>query len=419
MSMPRRISENDPIWLLAFIMAAAIPFGLVWSRALAEIATSIVGISFLIHSWRAKDWRWVKDPFVRITIAAWLWTIGISPFAVDVYHCYVNALPWFRYVLLFIALHCWVLQDNTAIKWLACLVAGLLAFVALDTLWQYATEISLTGHRFAEGGRLTGPMGNPKVGIFLAKLALPIFAACLYFAWQANNKFRLLLCAVLFSGIIATTLFSGERSAFIGISFNLFLIGGLMAIKYPRWRMPLVVSAVVFGAGVIALFLHASWVNERLTALYVTITHFKDTPYAQLLHAAREIGAAHLFAGAGLGGFRLLCPALLQQSIVGYCDLHPHNPYLEWYAEAGVPGLLFFVGMVVMLFCQVIRPIRHKSGFARFFQCVFLSMCIINFFPFMFTQSFFSNWPAILMWYGLGVAIALKNIGVTSPLPHK
>lgn len=401
---------RDNVWRLAFTMAAVIPVVLVYSRALADIFASGIGMLFLLRSWRAGDWSWVRDPFVALALAAWIWLLGVSSLAADIPRAYALALPWGRYVLLFIALREWVLKDGVAVQWLVRVATIFLAYVVVDTLWQYATGVSLSGYPIADGNRLTGPIGDPKVGIFLAKLTLPIFIVGWSFAAIRQNARLECVGYVLISVLaVIAVLLSGERVAFASLALGLCTAGSVMAVGDSRWRVPFVAGITGFFVVVVTAFVYVPSVHERFHQLFEIFTQFDDSPYGQLLSASKIIAMDHLWFGAGPGGFRALCPALLAAGTVTYCDLHTHNPYLEWWVEAGVPGLIVFAMMVLCLVRTGYRRVRTRQGMERFFSAVFLAVCAVQFFPLMSTQSYMSNWPGILAWYGLGIAAAAMN----------
>lgn len=57
-----------------------------------------------------------------------------------------------------------------------------------------------------------------------------------------------------------------------------------------------------------------------------------------------------------------------------------------------------------------LRYFRESKGIYRLLPACAVAVMLVNFFPIMVTQSAFSNWPAILLWYSVAVAFAGMNI---------
>ena len=78
--------------------------------------------------------------------------------------------------------------------------------------------------------------------------------------------------------------------------------------------------------------------------------------------------------------------------------------------ETGVIGLLLYVAMVGALIASAVRSFRASHGAAQLLPAFALGTVMVHFFPLMVTQSMFSNWPAIVLWYSLSVAFAALNL---------
>ncbi|MBY0407538.1 MAG: hypothetical protein K2Q01_07585, partial [Rickettsiales bacterium] len=111
-----------------------------------------------------------------------------------------------------------------------------------------------------------------------------------------------------------------------------------------------------------------------------------------------------------------LCLPMLESGAVNHCNLHPHNAYVEWFAELGAPGLLLFMALVAALCLRPWHALRRNRGPGRVLAALALGVMLLHFFPFMVTQSFFSNWPALLLWYSITIASASLNMLL---LPHE
>jgi O-antigen ligase len=369
-----------------------------------------VDILFLFHACKTRQWGWLRDVVVVACALAWVWMLlGVSPFAYDTKISFSLALIWVRFPLFYAALRYWVLRERRAFFGLAASLSVMLGLVAADTLWQYIFGVSLSGHVRPPSLRLSGPMDSVKVGIFMAKLLLPVAGIALAFAAQ-RGKYHVAACVLLFLACMAVVMLSGERTAFGSTVCGLLSIAALLIIAEPRTRIACVGGIVIFAALVAILFFTQEFVHKRGVVMYDTLLHYRHSDYGFLAFTGIQMGADHWPTGVGLRGFRELCPQYLDGMPLTSCNLHPHNPYIEWFVETGAVGLLLFIGIVAAMGREVLRVFLSHRGVQRCAPAVAVGVLTMNFFPFMGTQSFFSNWPALLLWYAVSVAIAASAL---------
>ena len=404
------MKNKDKIWLIAYIATIILPFGLIFNRGIAEGCVAIIGVSFLVDSFLRKNFQWLHDPVIKIGLIAWVWLLFVSFFAQNVHESYGVAIPWIRYLLLYASLKNFVLVKADDIKSLGKILAVMMFLVIIDTLWQYVFGVSLTGHLRDKSGRLTGPMSNVKAGIFMAKIFGPSIGILLFFAVVSKNYKAVIASVFLLFLTIATILITGERTAFASTMISVLTASFFLAICEPKLRKFVIaaVATLILLAGI--LFVSQDWVQDRAIQFYDTISNYPTTEYGQLAKGGILIGENNLLTGAGLKGFRALCPDLFASGAVTTCNLHPHNLYIEWFAETGVIGLLLFASMVFCLFFAVAKIFIKHRGIERLLPAFALAGLVTNFFPFMPTQSIFSNWPAILLWYSIAVAISAMSV---------
>src|SRR3569832_1563571 len=77
------------------------------------------------------------------------------------------------------------------------------------------------------------------------------------------------------------------------------------------------------------------------------------------------------------------------------CTTHPHNLYLEWLAEAGVPGLLGFLALIAAWSRRLWRASRIEP---------------LDLWPIGPSASFFSNWFGGIFWLCMGWALAAARL---------
>lgn len=399
-------------WLdrLGLIGCLLLPWLLIVTRGGSDAIGVAIAVMFLIRSWQKRDWSWLENPVIRTCLLAWCWMLLASPFAWSMRESLSVAGPWIRWMLFYAAMTTWVLVPRQHLKLCALNIAFMLVLTIIDTIWQYYTGLSLTGHVPNENYRLTGPMDNVKVGIFIAKLCFPACAILIYLSMQFGSRKHLAASLTLLAISIATVFLSGERTASFTCLLAIAITTLTIALTEPALRVKTLLASTGLIIAFLLMLITQPVLQDRLAYLSTNITHFAQSPYGQLDYIGYQIGMDHLAHGAGFKGFRELCPEYMARDNLTHCNIHPHNPYVEWFAEMGLPGLLMFLAIIASLALQAFRAVLSASGPGRVMAAISLSVLAMHFFPFMATQSFFSNWPALLLWYSISVAMACLNM---------
>ncbi|MFO0388288.1 MAG: O-antigen ligase family protein [Alphaproteobacteria bacterium] len=406
------------LWQIAYFSALMIPFMLVGHRTAADVLCGLIGFLFIIRSASKKDWAWVRDPLMITLFIAWGWLcVVVTPLAHDVQASASIAFPWIRFLLFFAAMRHWVLVDAKPIKMLGACLSVLLIAIAVDTIWQYVHGVSLSNHYAADSGRLTGPFNNVKVGIYLARMLLPVLGICLFFSlMESRVRMVLLTYGMLYFFILGTIAVTGERAPFGMSVLGMLTVLGALALMEKNLRAQSLALVAVMCGIVYLMVTTQDWVYGRLLHAAEILMDFRNSSYGQLFWMAYEMGKDNLITGVGMKNFRLICEQFIASGLANHHNLHPHNPYLEWFSEAGLPGLMLFIGFVGLVLRECITSVIGNAGRYRMIAIFALGSVVVLLFPFVPTQSFFANWPAILFWYALSVALA--SLSLCQPKKH-
>ena len=131
-----------------------------------------------------------------------------------------------------------------------------------------------------------------------------------------------------------------------------------------------------------------------------------DTSYWGSWRGGLQQGLEKPIIGIGPSGTRHSCGLLEDHWLPGknYCGNHPHNYYIQFFAETGIIGLAIAILMIYFLFdaCYKVRISNPK--------CPVSSICYIIplafFFPLQQTGSFFGQWGNLFIWFPIGFCIA-------------
>ena len=394
---------DEPLKRVAMGLLLAFPLALLAARSVADVIVVLIGLAFLFESIRRRRWEWLRDPVILAALALWaVLNLVVSPMAVDSAVSFERSLPWIRFLLFYAAITVWLLADRRSVKlvmwWMACVIV----LVVIDCLVQALSGVSVTGEPI-KGIRLTGLLGT-NIGSFLAKTGFPLIGLLLCVYCFGSSLRRSLVISTLGLVIFLSILLTGERTITLLTLLSLALVLLFVFISAPGHRL-LVARLAVLPVGVIAaVIMLEGRIHQRLSDLIADLSHFWESPYGHLFSAAWRIFMDNPLTGVGLKNFREVCTRYTE-----HCHPHPHNIYLEFLSESGVFGFVFFIAFVAIIIVTFARrTIRNSINPAAI--GFFAGALLISLFPFAATQSYFSNWPAMLLWYSLSLTMAAVRI---------
>lgn len=395
------------------ILFAALPALLLFSRGLADGIVSLIGLSFLIASLVRRDWQAFRLPIIFSLLAIWVFLNTIvSPLAIDTEASFSRSIPWIRFVLFFAAITCWVIQSRKDLKTVTIVWALILLGVIFDGFIQLTIDISLSGQPIA-GSRLTGPLDRPNIGMFVARLGIVVAAAWVWLSTTRAHQ-RLLYrksALVAFAALsVPFVLLTGERTASLLTIFAIAAIVALTIILVPRYRLHGLMGLAGIGAAIALILLLSERIRDRALDTVQVVSNVWHSIYGELINAGWHIWQQNPLTGVGLKNFRPACEALSPGLQISGCHPHPHNIYIEWLAEAGLVASLGFLAFVILFVVMVARSLKVE-GNQRLAGIFLIGGIVLTLFPIAISQSFFSNWPAMLMWTALaGLAAVAKLI---------
>jgi hypothetical protein len=177
----------------------------------------------------------------------------------------------------------WVLRHQETIVWVSRCLMIMIAFTLFDTLWQYATGFSIFGHPYnTELKRLTGPIDNVKVGIFLAKMMIPVCGVLFFSALHKKNRLGVCLHSAIFLIAVIVIMATGERTAFSSLIIAFLCISTLLVftdIKLGKYALA-TLCLIVFSANF--MLATQEWVQKRAIDFKMSVGNYEATEYMQL-----------------------------------------------------------------------------------------------------------------------------------------
>ena len=379
-------------WLLG-------PFIYLLERSPADIWLSLIGIIFLARCFIKKDWKWIFQRWFKLSL--FLWIIGIfsglsSP---DPLFSLGQGLVWIRFPLYAAAAQVWLAKDRDIriIMLLSILIGMILICIILicETVFEPKT-------------RLTWPYGDVIPGSYVAKFSLPLFAVLVAIAVSKLNKQGLTSGLIALISIIVTGL-TGERGNFLIRACTGMLAGLIWKPKFWIYCSLILLQIII----IISIAISRPDLSDRFSKQFfnkIPIFNTSDNnPHWGAWRSGIQQGILTPIKGIGPSGTRKTCQNLNTDQLQwlpgkNYCGNHPHNFYIQLFAEVGIIGLIIgaFMFFSIILTCYKAR----KENFDCPMSATAYITPLALFFPIQQFGSFYGQWGNLFIWFAIGFAIS-------------
>jgi O-antigen ligase len=382
---------------IASPIAIASPLALVISAQ--EPVMVAVAVLFLAHSWREKDWSWLRSPWLVPLVALWAYasarTILLHPTATGA----LTALQWIHFAVYAAALAVWILPDAETRNRLLWALAATIAFFSLDCLLQFAIGYDVIG-RPKSPDRLTSVFGKPGVGAEISWLFMPAVAGL----WQRKHT---LLAAALGALALAAVLLTGDRMALL-IALAAVVLFLLVAGRASRALLLALPVFVVVLAGV--LYISPGIYERQVASTEATLSKAGDSVYGLIFKTALNVAHDHPIFGVGVHNYQTYCvdekygPLLVGPDNFKRCQGHPHNIYLQWLVETGGVGLMLYAAFAATTLITLLRAAPAQRG--NFLYGALAITLALRLWPVETMTSFYSTWSSAPFFLVLGWAMS-------------
>lgn len=399
------ISKPKLTYLLPKILIFSLcflPISLVLSILVSELILITIIINFLILNYYEKNSREVyKINFLKYFIFFWLLLIVSSLLSESVETSIRTSFFYFRFGFLVLIIKYLLDNEKRFAKYFFLSLGITLLLLSIYTFLQ----ISILKNA-VDPNRVSGLFGEELVqGSYIIK-TLPIFLGLLYMTDLIKNRNKLLFIGIIIG--IFLIIFSGERSNVVSLGILLFFI----LIFFPLNLNIKIISTITISILIIFLITFFDSVQNRIIKSTMKdmlvdekIMIFSYGHQSHFLSALKMI-KNNSITGIGPRNFRVECKKKDYEYIGKYrCSTHPHNTYLEIFAETGIFGFIVIFVLFLYIFKNLIK-ILMKNNKSKYISFFFFNIGIfINIFPFLPSGSFFNNWMSFL--YYLPVAFFL------------
>jgi O-antigen ligase len=362
----------------------------------------LVGLLFVADSWRARDWAWLKSGWLRALLALWVYaffrTLLLHPTATGV----LTALQWIHFAVYAAALATWILPRKEARDRLLLALVATIAFFSLDCFLQYATGYDIIG-RPKEPNRLTSVFRKPGVGAEIGWLFLPAVAGL----WGKGRPLAAIALGVI---AFAAVLLSGDRMALL-LALAAIVLFSIVAARGHKALLLALPAIVLVLAGL--LYFNPTIYHRQVETTETIVAKLGESVYGIIWKSGLDIARDHPAFGVGVRNYQAACleerygPLLVGPDEFKRCQGHPHNIYIQWLAETGAIGLIFYCAFVGFSLAAVIRAAPAHRGDLLFAA---LAICLaLRFWPIATTTSFYSSWSAAPLFLLLGWALSFRR----------
>jgi O-antigen ligase len=211
------------------------------------------------------------------------------------------------------------------------------------------------------------------------------------------------------SGVIALTtmvisVMTGER-----INFLIRACGGMLAglLWKPKMGRYLALVATEIFAIVLVFYAVPNMASRYTHEIITGATDLDNSSWLQTMNGGWQIGQQNLLVGVGTANYRLVSKeGSLDDHVGTRPDVHPHNYYVQIFAETGVIGLLFGV-----IFLSSIVWTAFKESMRNRDNVFVATAWIIPFgifWPIATGADFFGQWNNVFVWSSVALALSTK-----------
>jgi O-antigen ligase len=256
--------------------------------------------------------------------------------------------------------------------------------------------------------------GNPAEAAWILR-AVGFVPACLalYMMAKPDTRLQIRLLAGLFTAVWFLAFPIGGE-VYITLSISLALLVFLVASRsLNRWVIAAGVGLAILCG--IALSLNDSLLY-RFTEQTLQRLPWKETSdYYPAWVGGLRTGMMEPVLGVGPEQYWVRCMALSDAAKIALlgtsdCSWHPHNTFIQLFAETGLLGVMVFITSLLSMTVTSIKVLRSQTGLERAVASAAFATFFLFLWPVSSYSAAFGQQMNGLTWFALGVALAGVSI---------
>ena len=412
--MSAQIKDFNYLKLISILAASIVPF-LVWGPFIPDLILSCLSIWFLFFSVKNKIYNYYQNKYFFLFISFCFVCILSSLFSDKIIFSLKSSLFYFRIGIFAILISYLISKYEKILDYFYISIFCTFFVLILDGFLQYFTGTNILNqelHTYDNIKRVSSLFGEELIlGSFLSRLS-PLFFA-LFFIKKNKKNWEICLIIILYFLIFILILMSGERASlffYLILSFFLFsfTLNKFQKIMYLMLILSMLIIIFKNNDSIYERFINDPLKKSGLTQEGEKFIFTKN--HDSLIKIGWRMFLDKPVLGHGPKMFRFKCKEYQNNNNI-YCDVHPHNFYIQLLAETGFVGvfyLIFIFLFCIFLFFKYLKNKKLKENFflTRYHACL-LAGLVITLWPLTSNGNFFTNNLMIL--YSLQIGFFQKN----------
>jgi hypothetical protein len=415
--MLEKINNSKSMPLIAIMLIALIPVGLLISSGVSEFLTILLVLFYSFYFIIHKDYSIIKSIYFKLLAILWVYLIinfiWSQNYYADEYS--FRSFGFIKYILLVFAFK-FYLQKNKNLKFVLLFWYIIVTIVSLDVFYEYFNHENILGFKSEFPGRIASFLRTElKIGHFL--LGFSFLATSFLLSRNLNHKsiFYLLFCYLFLLTTILALCLTGERSNAIRGFFCLILFIIFGDNKILKYKYLFLILSILL---IIIVYNFSSIIQNRFNGQVISPIKENglkktliNSQYGSHYITAIKIFKSYPILGVGNKNFRNECKKE-EYFDSDYplsnlrCATHPHQIYLELLSEHGLIGTIIILYIIFFILYKNIKIYKGKKNLIHLSSILFV---LQTFLPFIPSGSFFVSWTATIFWINFAVMIAVSK----------
>ena len=399
---------NQKILKIFSILIYFLPLAIITGPFLSDLIVSLVGLYFIFISIKHKFYDYFRFKIVKIFLIFYILILFSSLISDYKLLSFESSFFYFRFLFFSLGIVFLINQNNKFFQNFRIYLFLTLLILVIDSLFQFFNGENLLGYKTINGRVSSFFEDELVLGHYLVRI-FPIFIAVSIFIHQ-ESKINNLLFVFLSTLIIISILLSGDRSAFLLLVIEIFLMTVLIK-SYIRFR---IIFFFFISIVLVLIFFFSETVKSRFintTVIQMGLDKQEFNLFSKyherMFESSLKMFIQSPILGHGPKTFRVLCSDVKYYVEGGSCSSHPHNTYMQLLAETGFLGFIIIVGVFAYILFIFLKQFyylyitRENHILSDYSICLMISV-FINLWPLVPTLNFFNNWISILYFFPVG-----------------
>ena len=373
------------------------PFLMMISRSIVDILITLLASTFIINSIIERSWSWVNIKWLKFGILFLLISMFSSIFSENVMESLSNGITWIRFPLFAAAISLFLIKDREVLNF--TIFSNLLSIILIFTLM--VGETILTDHKVFEW-----PFSNPLNGPFIHRVGIIFFVISFLILFSEINYKITAAFFILLS--IFFSLLTGHR---VG-NFSFVIIIAILCF-WPKFQIRKSFAIIISFCIILALYF--SYNVDKLDRYLFDIFNLTNSSLLQYIGQWKtgiRVFLDNFIIGIGPTNVQNYLEAGMIQNFDPYNNNeHPHNHYIQAFAETGFFGGIIYCLITYNLIKEIYASTKKDLSplLLLLTQAAFISsICLL--WPFANTHDLFGQQQNAFLWYCISIYLVISKI---------